>query len=71
MRACSVALVAGIAFAHSLSATIGASGGARAAGPGAASAGEIDFARDIQPIFRDHCYECHGSEKRKGGLRLT
>ncbi len=29
-----------------------------------------DFARDIQPIFAKHCYECHGAEKQKAKLRL-
>lgn len=33
--------------------------------------GEIDFVRDVRPIFEEHCYECHGPDKRKGGLRLT
>ena len=31
---------------------------------------EVDFTRDIQPIFAGKCYECHGPEKQKGGLRL-
>ncbi len=35
-----------------------------------ASSGEIDFARDIQPIFKSACYTCHGAEKQKSGLRL-
>ena len=30
----------------------------------------IDFVRDIQPILRDHCYTCHGPEKKRGALRL-
>ena len=34
------------------------------------SASSIDFGKDIQPIFARHCYECHGSEKQKGKLRL-
>lgn len=32
---------------------------------------DVDFERDVRPIFEEHCYECHGPEKRKGGLRLT
>ena len=30
----------------------------------------IDFLRDIQPIFSNHCYSCHGPEKQTRGLRL-
>ena len=30
----------------------------------------IDFVRDVRPIFEGHCYDCHGAEKRKSGLRL-
>lgn len=31
---------------------------------------ETDFARDIKPIFADHCVKCHGEKKQRGGLRL-
>ncbi|HYG75415.1 MAG TPA: PSD1 and planctomycete cytochrome C domain-containing protein [Planctomycetota bacterium] len=34
------------------------------------SAGEVDFVRDIQPIFKAACYSCHGPEKQKGELRM-
>jgi len=30
----------------------------------------VDFARDIQPLFEKHCYECHGPKKQKNGFRL-
>jgi hypothetical protein len=30
----------------------------------------VDFARDVRPILAAHCYECHGPDKQKGGLRL-
>ncbi|WP_346332721.1 PSD1 and planctomycete cytochrome C domain-containing protein [Prosthecobacter sp. SYSU 5D2] len=39
-----------------------------AALPAAAS---VDFARDIQPLFAEHCLECHGPDDAKGGLTLT
>src|SRR5688572_11858123 len=29
-----------------------------------------DFARDIQPIFKKHCYECHGPDKHRNGYRV-
>src|SRR5438128_6897281 len=31
---------------------------------------KVDFAKDIQPILSKTCYECHGPEKQKAGLRL-
>lgn len=30
----------------------------------------VDFARDVQPLLRQHCIECHGAEKQQGGYRL-
>ncbi|HEV8605195.1 MAG TPA: PSD1 and planctomycete cytochrome C domain-containing protein [Tepidisphaeraceae bacterium] len=41
-----------------------------AAAPAAPSA-PIDFDRDIRPIFAQNCYECHGPDKAKAGLRLN
>ncbi len=32
--------------------------------------GGVDFVRDIRPIFESRCYDCHGAEKQKSGLRL-
>src|SRR5437773_386256 len=37
----------------------------------AASAAGVDFQRDIQPLFAEHCYECHGPDAQKGGLSMT
>ena len=34
-----------------------------------AASKQIDFVKDIQPIFKDHCYSCHGEQRQKGGLR--
>jgi len=31
----------------------------------------VDFSKDIQPIFAEHCTKCHGSERPKGGLDMT
>jgi ankyrin repeat protein len=30
----------------------------------------VDFVRDVQPILREHCYECHGPKQQKNGFRL-
>jgi hypothetical protein len=38
------------------------------AAPGAAA--PVDFAREIQPLLRKHCFSCHGEEVQEGGLRL-
>src|SRR5438309_2562780 len=29
-----------------------------------------EFARDVRPILKAHCYQCHGSERQEAGLRL-
>lgn len=34
------------------------------------SAKAIDFTREVQPIFSQHCLKCHGPEKQKSGYRL-
>lgn len=41
---------------------------ARSTGPSAART--IDFATEIKPILAARCYDCHGPEKSKNGLRL-
>jgi hypothetical protein len=30
-----------------------------------------DFRKEIRPILEKHCFECHGTEKKKGSLDLT
>src|SRR5688572_22703333 len=31
---------------------------------------QVDFVRDIEPIFRTSCYSCHGPDKQGSNLRL-
>lgn len=31
---------------------------------------EVDFAKDVLPLFKEHCYKCHGSARQEAGLRL-
>ncbi len=38
--------------------------------PAAVLAAPVDFVRDVRPILQKRCYECHGAEKQKSGLRL-
>ncbi|MBC8096945.1 MAG: hypothetical protein H7Y43_14150 [Akkermansiaceae bacterium] len=38
--------------------------------PPAAAKADVTFEKDIFPIFKDSCIQCHGVEKPKGGLRL-
>jgi hypothetical protein len=56
---CAASLLAGSGFIRAQS----------QAGP-VATPGRIDFTRDIQPIFKTYCYECHGPKKARGRLRL-
>jgi hypothetical protein len=42
----------------------------RAQNPTAAPGQKIDFVRDVQPIFRQSCYGCHGPEQQMNGFRL-
>ena len=30
----------------------------------------VDFASQIRPLLRKHCYQCHGREVQEGGVRL-
>src|SRR3979411_2934229 len=30
----------------------------------------VNFGRDIQPLLREHCVECHGPSQQMRGLRL-
>src|SRR5215211_7811392 len=34
------------------------------------AADKVDFVKQIEPIFKETCYSCHGPEKQKGKLRL-
>jgi mono/diheme cytochrome c family protein len=38
--------------------------------PVAGAAEPVDYRRDVLPILSKHCYECHGPEQQKSGLRL-
>src|SRR6185503_15484398 len=31
---------------------------------------KVDFGRDVQPLLREHCVECHGPSQQMRGLRL-
>src|SRR5437016_10173606 len=41
------------------------------AGFAAAAPSIDDFEKDIRPILEKNCYECHSSEKHKGGFNLA
>ncbi|MGI9474056.1 MAG: PSD1 and planctomycete cytochrome C domain-containing protein [Rubripirellula sp.] len=32
---------------------------------------KIDFAQDVQPVLRRHCYRCHGSKNQESDLQLN
>lgn len=39
-------------------------------GVSSAQAPAVDFSTQIEPLLREHCYECHGEKKGRGKLRL-
>ncbi len=61
------ALSLAVAAAQTVAGEEAAKGGAPK--PGAADA-PVEFARDIQPIFQQHCVKCHGEKRTEAGLRL-
>lgn len=38
--------------------------------PAAVRAQSPDFAKTVEPFFREHCLSCHGPDKQKGDFRL-
>src|SRR5437016_4873237 len=40
------------------------------AAAGRADEAAVDFGRDVYPVLRKVCVECHGAEKQRGDLRL-
>lgn len=38
--------------------------------PACAEETPIDFGRDVQPIFKTYCIDCHGPRQQKNGFRL-
>jgi ankyrin repeat protein/mono/diheme cytochrome c family protein len=38
--------------------------------PLSAQSQKVDFAQDVQPIFRQYCYGCHGPTQQMNGFRL-
>lgn len=57
-------MLCSILLAFQLSATFGTT-------PNSAIADEIDFSTEIQPIFAQRCYACHGPTEKEGGLQLN
>lgn len=49
---------------------VAATGGPRLLMPNATAQSQIDFKREIEPIFARTCYQCHGPQKALGQLRL-
>ena len=39
-------------------------------GTSATQAADVDYVRDIKPIFAKHCYSCHGPKEQKQSLRV-
>jgi mono/diheme cytochrome c family protein len=63
----------GLVFALCLATSTKAAAATSAIDPSklpAAATRPVDFEKDIQPIFADRCYSCHGPRKQESALRL-
>ncbi|HSB11321.1 MAG TPA: ankyrin repeat domain-containing protein, partial [Blastocatellia bacterium] len=43
---------------------------AASAAPSSPDSGKVDFRRDVQPLLKQYCIECHGPSKQMHGFRL-
>ena len=60
-----------VLLAIALMASLSLSGRAQDAGRSSAQApAKVDFAKDVMPLFRQNCLECHGPKKQENGMRL-
>src|SRR4051812_1021288 len=50
--------------------TLGLVAASWAAGEKQNTAAKADYTRDVQPILKASCYQCHGQEQQASGLRL-
>ncbi len=37
----------------------------------ARNAAAADFGKDVRPVLETYCFKCHGTEKQKGGVKLS
>ncbi|QDT03703.1 Planctomycete cytochrome C [Rubripirellula lacrimiformis] len=67
VMAIGLGLLNGIAFAQDTGVTAENSAAAQ---PPTTGSNPVDFVRQIQPILRENCYECHAGTTEEGGLNL-
>ena len=66
-----VAIIVGlVSSARAISADETGANADSSAQPPTLRSGSVDFVREIQPILRDNCYECHAGTTAEGGLNL-
>ena len=47
-----------------------AAGPANDSGLPPAATSKVDFAKELQPLFAERCYDCHGAKKQESGFRV-
>jgi hypothetical protein len=69
-----IAVQPGLSILILLAAAAGPAADGGTAGPEALipaeAAADLDFSRDVQPLFQRHCVRCHNDKRRSGGLSL-
>jgi len=66
IRIAAVAFVVGILVSQPMEPVIAADGEL----PPAAER-TVDFAKELQPLFAERCYDCHGEKKQESGMRAN
>jgi mono/diheme cytochrome c family protein len=59
-----------LTIASAIAMLCGGANGQRSAQAAEPAGAKVDFVKQIQPLLKTRCYECHGPEKHESGLRL-
>ncbi len=70
MQNCSLIKTAAILFSLVLCTTLSAQLIGQTAPKAKSAPAKVDFKREVQPLLKAHCFQCHSGDQQQGGLRL-